>query len=317
MGSTVNEAGDESSARGAVFFEHPRYVDLGPISSGACGDVRQVRDTHLSCTLAMKVTRRCIDPESPTYARFMTEIDIMTSLRHPGILPALDSGGFADGRLWLTMPEVRGRTYAVLLDEFHNGIMHGDFRSHSLRHALEAFARLCDIVAYSHERGIVHRDLKPKNMMVADGGETFVIDWGVAKRPRSISPAGLPNDTLQKRQAYTEPGEVLGTPAYMPPEQAVGDIFLQSPASDVYALGAILYHLLAGKPPYQGTRAAVMIRIKRGPPPPISVVVGPNRNPPAELVALSEAAMERSVSKRQIGARQIAQTIQQWLDSHN
>ena len=316
-GSTVIDVAGEEFAAEHAFFEHPRYLDLGPISRGAFGDVRRVQDTRSSRPLAMKVMRRCIARESRPCARFATEIEIMTSLQHPGVLPAHDNGEFDDGRLWFTMPEVRGRTLAVVLDELNSLEAHHGFRSPSFRQALGSLAQICQIVAFAHEQGIVHRDVKPKNTMVADGGEMFVIDWGVAKRLMSNSHAGSPNAKSTIRQAFTEPGEVLGTPAYMPPEQASGDISLQSSASDVYSLGAVLYHLLAGLPPYEGTRAAVLARIKRGAPLPISARVGAEKAPPKELVALCESAMQRAPAKRITGALRIAQGILEWLDGSN
>lgn len=310
IGSTLIDIVCEDPLPEKAFFEHPHYLDLGPISRGAFGDVRRVRDTRSSRPLAMKVMRRCIARESRSYARFATEIEIMTSLQHPGILRVHGNGEFDDGRLWFIMPEVRGRTFAVMLDELNRLETHDLCRSLSFRHALRSLLQFCQIVAFAHEEGFLHRDLKPKNMMVADTDETFVIDWGVAKRLH----LPLPTGSLAQRTRFTEQGEVLGTPAYMPPEQAFGDVSKQSPASDVYSLGAVLYHLLTGKPPYRGTQAAVIAQIKRAAPPPISAVVDAHRSPPKELVALCEAAMERAPVKRIAGTLRIAEGIGEWLD---
>ncbi len=289
-----------------AFFEHPRYEDLGPISRGAFGDVRRVRDMQSARSLAMKIMRRCIARESRLRARFELEIEIMTYLRHRGIWAVEDHGELDDGRLWFTMPEICGRTFAEVLDALYASNARDVFQSLPFRQTLRSFAYLCLVADFAHENGIVHRDLKPKNMMIADDGATFVIDWGVAKR----MPAGSLNAV-----SFTEPGEVLGTPAYMSPEQAFGDVSVQSPASDVYSLGAVLYHLLTGRPPYQGNRAAVIARIKRGAPPLISDVVEPDRIPPSELVALCEAAMRRAPAQRIPRALDIAGVVLDWLDS--
>ncbi len=314
LGSTVNDAVDEQVISEHTFFTHPRYVDLGPISRGAFGDVRRVIDTRSDCPLAMKIMRRSITSAAYCNERFMVEVEIMRSLTHPGILPVHHRGEFDDGRLWFTMPEVRGCTFAVVLDELHACEVYDVFRSSSFRHALASFAQFCEIVDFAHGHGIVHRDLKPKNMMIAEEGGTFVIDWGVAKRLTSEPHFASPNGKSKPPRARTEPGEVLGTPAYMPPEQAFGHISLQSPASDIYSLGAVLYHLLAGQPPYRGTRPAVLAQIKRGAPHPISDVFRGDRNPPKELVGLCEAAMQRLPDKRISRALGIAQAIGDWLD---
>ncbi|HRI65880.1 MAG TPA: serine/threonine-protein kinase [Polyangium sp.] len=314
LGSTVNDAVDEQVISERAFFTHPRYVDLGPISRGAFGDVRRVLDTRWDRPLAMKIMRRCITSAEYCNKRFMVEVEIMRSLTHPGILPVHHSGEFDDGRLWFTMPEVRGCTFAVVLDELHARDVYDVFRSSSFRHALTSFAQFCEIVDFAHGHGVVHRDLKPKNMMIAVEGETFVIDWGIAKQLTSEPHLAATNGKSKARQARTEPGEVLGTPAYMPPEQAFGNIPLQSSASDVYSLGAVLYHLLAGQPPYRGTRPAVLAQIKRGAPHPIADVFRGDRNPPKELVGLCEAAMLRLPDKRISRARAIAQAIRDWLD---
>lgn len=245
----------------------------------------------------------------------MTEIDIMTSLQHPGILPSYDHGQFDDGRLWLTMPEVRGQTLAQVLDELYMSDAPNRFRSRAFQRVLQALAQACSIVAAAHAQGFMHRDLKPKNIMVAHDGETFVIDWGVAKRLTSMPEAAISKAEFEARNAFTEQGEVLGTPAYMPPEQAFGNISAQSPACDVYSLGAILYHLLTGKPPYKGTGIAVLAQIRRAPPRPIeSTGLSVEAAPPRQLVALCEAAMEREPNKRIAGAHQIDQEIRAWLD---
>lgn len=308
--STVMDLDGEDVIEERAFFEHPRYEDLGPISRGTFGDVRRVRDMQRGRSLAMKIMRRYIARESGPRARFAVEIEIMASLRHPGIVTIEDHGEFEDGRLWFTMPEIRGRTFSEVLDDLHAPNAGNVFQSIFFRQTLRSFAHFCLVADFAHENGIVHRDLKPKNMMIADDGATFVIDWGVAKRMTAALPAGLLNTA-----SFTEPGEVLGTPAYMPPEQVFGDIAMQSPASDVYSLGAVLYHLLTGRPPYRGTRAAVIARIKRGAPLRIADVVETNHVPPKELVALCEAAMQLVPARRIPRALDIARGVLDWIDS--
>jgi eukaryotic-like serine/threonine-protein kinase len=317
LGSTQSEANSEKFVPERSFFDHSNYVDLGLIAQGAFGHVRRVRDIRSSDTWAMKIMRRCLTPESQSYTRFITEIEIMTSLRHPGILFIHDHGEFDDGRHWFTMPEIRGRTFANTLDELHTGDPHDVFQSPLFYRILKSFAQFCQITAFAHEQKIVHRDLKPKNMMIADDGASFVIDWGLAKQLTPEIPLHSTNGATKIPRARTEQGEVLGTPAYMPPEQAFGDISLQSTAADVYSLGAVLYHLLAGQPPYRGTRPAVIAQIKRGPPQPLSTFVEKKRFLPENFVSLCEAAMQRKPETRIAGAKQIADNIREWLEHHS
>jgi len=293
-----------------------RYLDLGRIARGAFGDVRRVRDTHLARVLAMKVMLGDIVSSPRRYARFVAEIELTAELQHPGVVPIHDCGELEDGRLWFTMQEVRGRTFSEVIGELseanHGG---GPGRGGSaFRRAVDVLARLSQTVAFAHGRGIIHRDIKPRNVMVGDLGEAFVMDWGLARRLRPP-----PNDFgpslfgAKAPRVQTDPGEVLGTPAYMPPEQAFGEISLQSPASDVYSLGAILYHLLAGVPPYRGSRMAVLKQVRRGAPVRVTESAPEGAPLPPKLVAICERAMQRDPAARHADAGLLAQDLLGWL----
>src|SRR5262245_62370751 len=157
---------------------------------------------------------------------------------------------------------------------------------------LPAVAATCDAVAFAHARGIVHRDLSPANVLLGDHGETYAIDWGLAKDLRTFPVHGHP--------VLTAPGEVLGSPAYMPREQAAGE-----PAdarADVYALGAIIHPLVAGAPPYPGrTSSELLDQVLAAPPPPL---VGPRG-----LVAIAARAMARDAADRYPSARELAAAL--------
>jgi eukaryotic-like serine/threonine-protein kinase len=299
-------------------FPH-RYVDLGRIALGASGDVRRVRDTRLSRVLAMKVMRFELLGSPRRRARFVAEIELTAELQHPGIIPIHDYGELEDGRVWFTMQEVRGRTLRAVFEELQKakgseGFLPGP-SGWTLRRAVDALARLAQTVAYAHGRGVVHRDLKPMNAMVGDLGEAFVMDWGLARR--LDAPPGLPDvpvEMAKARALSTATGEVLGTPAYMSPEQARGERAFDSPASDVYALGAILYHLLGGEPPYRGSSRAVLRQVLQAAPVRLSKVAEGGPPLPEELVAICERAMQRDPTERYADAGSLAQDLLGWLD---
>jgi serine/threonine-protein kinase len=313
-----------------------RYEDLGPIASGGFGEVWRVRDRVLHRTLAMKVLRADFVDSQHLRARFLTEARITAQLQHPGIVAVHDHGVLPDARLWFTMKEVRGRTLRAVIDEVHDAAGADGFveapSGWTFRRLLDAFARISQAVAFAHSRGVMHRDLKPDNLMVGEFGEVLVMDWGLARRvdndndslPGTVS-VDLPAEALEidVGELDTEPpnpagitryGDVLGTPAYMPPEQARGQRELHGPHSDVYALGAILYHLLSGRAPYVGTGHGVLRMVCDGPPPPLSEVLKVRPPVPDELVAICERAMQREIRDRYPGAAPLSQEIVAFLE---
>ncbi len=301
----------------------PRYEDLGRIAGGASGDVRRIRDTRFGRVLAMKVLRWEFVESTSMRARFFAEAQLTAELQHPGIVAVHDRGELEDGRLWFTMKEVRGRTLGEVVAEVHAASSPEGFREApsgwTFRRLVDAFARIGQAVGYAHSRGIVHRDLKPDNLMVGEFGEVLVMDWGLARRIEEREPESVDDDTESHLATpgshVTRHGDVLGTPAYMPPEQARGQRDLHGPESDVYALGAILHHLLAGRPPYQGsTSLAVWRQVLAGPPPPAADAARGGPPVPAELCAICDRAMRREISERYPSAEALAREVLIWLD---
>ena len=311
-----------------------RYRDLGVIATGGFGEVRRVFDRHLERVVAMKLLLPDIADSEQVQIRFLTEAKLTAGLEHPGIVPVYDWGQLLDGRLWFTMREVRGQTLRHLIDELHASRGPDDFRETpsgwTFRRLVDAFARICQAVAFAHRRGVVHRDLKPDNVMVGELGEVMVMDWGLGLRVGAVGltngggelvsdhegpPSGRGDETptSERSASITQYGQVLGTPSYMSPEQARGDRHLHGLPSDVYALGAILYHLLAGRKPYEGSKYEVLRQVRRGPPPPLAgVLVG--RTVPSELVAICEQAMQRAIDDRYPDAEAMAREVLAWLD---
>ncbi len=326
-----------------------RYEDLGPIGQGGMGDVRRVLDLELNRTLAMKTLHTPLLRRPAAFARFLEEAQTTAQLQHPHIVPIHDIGQHADGRVWFTMKEVRGRTLAEVVDEVHsasNDQWNPSRNGWTFKRIMVSFLAVCNAMAYAHERGVVHRDLKPDNTMVGRHGEVYVVDWGLAKVVgRRVNDAvstsqedwhlkGLlsPEETIitNRPDAHTtRGGTVAGTPCYMPPEQARGDVGAIDARSDVYALGAMLYEILSGRTPYEGRDAReVLAKVLAGPPGPIRPLA-PTMSPdgadqrhttspappiPEELEAACLKAMARAPKDRFQSSRELAQVVQDWLD---
>jgi serine/threonine-protein kinase len=235
-----------------------RYLFFGEIARGGMGAILKGRDADLGRDLAVKVLLEEHRGKPDLARRFVEEAQIGGQLQHPGIVPVYELGTFADCRPYFTMKLVKGRTLAVLLSE------RKDPRD-DLARFLAIFEQVAQTVAYAHARGVIHRDLKPSNVMVGSFGEVQLMDWGLAKvlkeggaidDARSASP---PVELSVIRTVRTgsggdesQAGSVLGTPSYMAPEQASGDIQLVDRRADVFGLGSILCEILTGQPAYIG-----------------------------------------------------------------
>ncbi|MEZ4296475.1 MAG: bifunctional serine/threonine-protein kinase/formylglycine-generating enzyme family protein [Polyangiaceae bacterium] len=300
---------------------HERYTDLGLIGKGGMGEVRRVRDTALERVMAMKILPWAVVDEARWRQRFLDEMRATAALQHPGIVAVHDSGELPDGRLWFTMKVVRGETLGKAIVSLHSGA-----NKWSLRRLIEVFARACEAVAYAHSRGVVHRDLKPDNLMIGEFGEVLVMDWGLVKNLRirkDITEPSIELDSIDSLDSIddsmdsllTQPGDIMGTPAYMSPEQARGEIERLRPATDVYALGAVLYEILCGRPPYIGTVRVVCKAVLSGqPPPPPETSSVSKVHVPRELAALCMRAMSRAQEDRYADAAEMAAEVRNWLD---
>ncbi|MFT5459609.1 MAG: sulfatase activating formylglycine-generating enzyme [Myxococcota bacterium] len=227
-----------------------RYEREGLLGTGGMGEVWRVRDMELKRHVALKVIRPDL-ADGNWLARFVEEARIAAQLQHPGIVPVYDVGRLDDGRVWFTMKQVHGRTLEESLVALHRAETLEIAAPGGLtrRRLLDAFLRVCETVAYAHARGVVHRDLKLSNVMLGDFGEVMVLDWGLAKSVDDVHT----HDPVQPRTSdglkATRVGVIVGTPAYMSPEQARGESHRVGPPADVHALGAMLYDLLCQRPP--------------------------------------------------------------------
>ncbi len=265
MTETQTQPHHPTSAAPPPVLAGGRYVVGAEIAGGGMGIVYAARDTHLDRDVAVKVLRPEQAGRPGAAERFAEEARIAARLQHPGVAPVHDLGTLADGRPFLAMKLIRGRTLADLLHE-------RPAAAADLPRFLTVFEAICQAVGYAHSKGVIHRDLKPGNVMVGAFGEVQVMDWGLAKvltasrereRPEAeddpnATAAHSPVSELPVTPAdRTQAGSLLGTPAYMPPEQAAGQIDRIDRRADVFALGALLCELLTGNPPYAGNREAV------------------------------------------------------------
>jgi hypothetical protein len=244
----------------------PGYQMDRLLGEGGMGVVWLGRDLRLKRDVAVKVMhdKWCGHPQFGR--RFTEEAQVASQLQHPAIPPVHELGELPDGRPYFAMKLVKGRTLADLLGERSGS-------AYNLPRFLHVFEQMCQAVAYAHSKGVIHRDLKPLNVMVGAFGEVQVMDWGLAKvldrEPPQGEAAGSPGsvvETVRTRDAdhATHAGAVLGTYAYMPPEQARGEVESLDRRCDVFGLGAILCEILTGKPPYVGTNEEKKIQAQLG-----------------------------------------------------
>jgi len=232
------------------------YQLLGEIARGGMGVILKGHDTDLGRDVAVKVLDANLAKRPDVVRRFVEEAQIGGQLQHPGIVPVYELGLMADERPYFTMKLVKGRTLAALLQQRSSP-------AEDRGRVLAIFESVCQTMAYAHSKGVLHRDLKPANIMLGAFGEVQVVDWGLSKvlarggvadEKRSIERSTLMTviETVRSGPGSGSDslsGSVMGTPAYMAPEQAQGEVETLDERADVFSLGAILLEILTGRPP--------------------------------------------------------------------
>ncbi len=308
-----------------------RFRILRSHAKGGLGEVYVAKDTELNREVALKEIQSKYADDESNRLRFLLEAEVTGGLEHPGIVPVYGLGRYDDGRPFYAMRFIKGSSLQEAADQFHR---HGmserqptstraerhsraiDFRGLEFRKLLGRFIDVCQAIEYAHSRGVLHRDLKPGNIMLGQYGETLVVDWGLAKTQDVNTDGGLYDESKLRpvsasESAPTMMGSAIGTPAFMPPEQAAGNLDELGAPSDVYSLGATLYYMLTGQAPFQGRNLrAILQDVKTGNfPAPREIQPGI----PKALEAICQKAMATEVTRRYRSPSQLAEEIERFL----
>ncbi len=299
----------ESLARFEVLARHDR---------GGLGEVYIAFDRQLKRQVAIKQIRPKWRSHEEALQRFTREAEVTGRLEHPGIVPVYAMGEWDDGCQYYAMRFIEGQTLKQVIRDHH-----ASFDAHSpqdhmlqLRSLLNRFVDVCNTINYAHSKKVLHRDIKPSNIMVGPYGETLVVDWGLAKLLDQAPDDSLPGDLLasgseESGSTPTVFGRTVGTPQYMSPEQATGQLDQIGVKTDVYLLGATLFQILTDQPPhYEDSAAKILSEVERGSVTPPSKI---RPETPKALEAVCTKAMAADQSQRYESVADLAADVEAWL----
>ncbi len=302
-----------------------RFTVLRMHQKGGLGRVSVALDEELNREIALKEILPTHADNEENRNRFVREAEITGALEHPGIVPVYSLGHFADGRPYYAMRFIHGVNMQRAIEDFFHANHSGGERQLAFRQLLARFIHVCNAMDYAHSRGVIHRDLKPSNVMIGEYGETLVVDWGLAKSlgedlsqtsidvPSSgaIHPSTAPvAPTKRAMSTSTQMGRIVGTAPYMSPEQAAGRLDSLGPRSDVYSLGATLYHVITGRVAFKGTEEEVIGNVQMG------RFAKPREvrpDVPRSLEAICLKAMARLPKDRYASARELADDMERFM----
>jgi serine/threonine protein kinase len=311
---TAYTDGGSGPRHGAAAFVEPHDRTGGSVSAhrfligkvlgeGGMAVVHEATDVLLNRPVAIKRMRPELSHREDARHRFFAEAEILAGLDHPGTTAVFEAGRLPDGDCFYAMKRVRGRTLAALLAERRDGEI-GDRTVRA--HLLEVFYRVCQTVASAHKQGVIHRDLKPENIMVDDLGVVYVMDWGLAKVFSEDA------DGSQSDSGRTRAGAVMGTPAYMSPEQASGHADTSDRQTDVFSLGVMLYEILTGVNPFRGESAIESMKgvMYHNPDPPRAR----NRRIDRTVSAITMKAIDKDPFRRYRSAVELAEDLRRYRE---
>ncbi len=295
-----------------------RYRNFELIASGGGGIVESCFDPSLGRRVAVKMLQPKLRKDRRQRRRFLREARIMAQVEHPNIMPVHELGECGEGNIYYAMKYIQG----ISLNEVLNGLSAGNTAMQAKfteRRLIDIFEHVCQAVAFAHSRGVIHRDLKPENIMIGDFGEVLVMDWGLAKvihgeedtfdENEKADWKAVDDTTLNLSEKITLDGAIAGTPAYMAPEQAAGNISDLDERVDVYALGAILYEILTLERTVAGESVREVMEQVLNADIPDPREVAPNREIPRELAAVCMKALRKSPEDRYAGVSELMKDL--------
>ena len=312
MGVKIGDGG--ALARLKKTSKKKRYSVVREIARGGMGKVIEVEDNDLRRSVALKVLRKEMLDRKDLVERFLEEAQITGQLEHPNIVPVHEIGVDGRGNLYFTMKLVEGEELSGILKRLRKKDPSAQ-KAYPISRLVDIFIKVCEGVAFAHARGVIHRDLKPANIMVGRFGEVQIMDWGVAKivgRKEDTADRSVVSDRQEDDAARTMVGSILGTPSYMSPEQARGEVNGMGPEADIFSLGVILYELLALVTPWTAqTSAQVIDQVKNfDPDPPFKRA--PERKIPPELDQLAMKCLFKQPHKRVASAQELIDDLHAW-----
>ncbi len=324
-GTTISGSAADIDSSRTMSSEFSFVRKLG---EGGLGTVWLARDEKLKRMVAVKEMNSEAAESPRAWKRFHREAQITGHLEHPSVVPLYQFGtDTRTGQPFYAMRFVGKRTLVNAIEEYHERMEEGKDVSMDQHYLLTAFISVCQAIAYAHSRGVIHRDLKPENVALDNFGQVIVLDWGLAKISSEFESGvfGLQGVSSPADSGFgrTMAGEVIGTPLYMAPEQAAGDLDSIDERTDVYGLGAILFAMLTGAAPHQKSSS------RNGQPVQIqellkSIAENPSPSPrtyrsgvPAGLEAICQHAMERNPHSRYQSAMELSEAVQRWMAGRN